>query len=858
MSNFHLQISGCLNFNDYSEAINWLSKASEQLCTVEYESLIIKLHKEFPRIFNRVDFNKYKGNIKSLDERKKEIEIALMNADYEHAGNIFSAYFTFKTYPEFFDNLTTYRKQNPIKELRSSLKKNLSPLEKELQLDIFSYLAHSDKPFYRRVQAGIANFYFTKDYDHDVTIIKGQQPGFARHLHWGHEFSREILSTELGESGSYGAVTLIGEFTPKENDLTNVSYLSLAGRDYFSSATDALTDKNSTLQKIDVENFMMMTEVIPTPSQMKAIYAEGNYVIDGPAGTGKSTSLLQKLLILTTQNSVKSEKILVLVKHDGLVGPFKKLLMDMKIQKTHIDSVANFLNQQFGKQFDDVSLAGLDEAESASNDLKEALNTLLNMNSPSENDIAHLPPSLVDQSLVSHAFNYYCQLLRDKERTSSMRSNRVSIVINDAENDFGFDNKVIDWLHTENSLDRKFYYLKGLKMSPYGIKKTRRLSSEYAEVRKILTSSDVDRSLLYRSILDNIEKEFISLESAVHGKDHLGTSRSLGDYIQSKINDALKIYKDDITLELTKKRGEALESDKKLVKLNQQISNLNELIKSTKQEIQSLAWGRALIVESDLHRRMVDLSANINSKNDVYQTIIIDEAQDVPSNYIELVSFYSKQLILAGDEAQKENINGLGKWSNLRDKTNFYPNDVLSIFKLRHNFRQAYELGNLSYNYRQLLLGNPIEDLEADYFENQKGFNIPSITSMERLNELVVAKLKYISERFVQKFPLVVISSDFYSQEKIKDELIAQGLKVSSGGDESSRMDVIVLVVNKIAGREFPVVISMLSNSMEDGTIYIILSRAKFDLTLIVPPDYHIDANLSRLIGNKMLIDGEI
>jgi hypothetical protein len=125
-----------------------------------------------------------------------------------------------------------------------------------------------------------------------------------------------------------------------------------------------------------------------------------------------------------------------------------------------------------------------------------------------------------------------------------------------------------------------------------------------------------------------------------------------------------------------------------------------------------------LIVSTTYQKKLMLLISNKNGDAKPFQTVVIDKAQDVPINSIEMVSFYSKQLVLAGDDAQKENPEGLSFWSNLRNEIGFKNDDKLAICKLRHNFRQTYELGNLSYNFRQLLLGQSIESLERDYFEN--------------------------------------------------------------------------------------------------------------------------------------------
>ena len=222
--------------------------------------------------------------------------------------------------------------------------------------------------------------------------------------------------------------------------------------------------------------------------------------------------------------------------------------------------------------------------------------------------------------------------------------------------------------------------------------------------------------------------------------------------------------------------------------------------------------------------------------------------------FIELISIYTRQVILAGDEAQKENPSGLGAWTNLRKSSPFYQEGTLSIHKLRHNFRQTYELGNISYNYRQLLLGDSVEDLSADYFDNQKGFPIPTIVHKDKFESLVREKLKYIADVFTVKFPLVVICNSHHEQQQTIGLLKGLGIRTSAEDSVGAgSTEVVVITVNEIAGREFPVAISILPDAIESGTVYIILSRAKFDLTLVIGTDFKMDEYLVRLEQLKML-----
>jgi hypothetical protein len=857
MSNFYYNINGCIQYEDYTEAVNWLTKAKSSLILDDYSDLIVSLEKSWPALFKRSDFHKFKGNITSQDQKKTEIISALNIGDYEVAQKTYSKYFSYDEFPEFFELLNKYRKKNTIKSFNSKIKENLSASETELYRDMEAHLDHPDKSFYRKVQSTLADFYITKTSHYSLSIYnhKGRT---VRHLPWSHVFARAVLSTELGDSITgdenslnLGSVSLIGDYTPKGNDLTHVKYFTTTGRDYFSSALDALTAEGSQASyKIDVDNFMKMKEVIPTASQMKAIYAQDNYIIDGPAGTGKSTTLLQKLLILTQQNNLQSKDLLVLVKHDGLVEPFKKLLLDMHIKGVRIDSVDNFLLGQFDKQYKQVSLADIDSAEFDVQEVRDALDNLLTEESSDISAIDYLPTKLVNKGLVIPNLKAYYQT------KSNIQSLEIEIKHKESEIRTPIDDKKNSDCLIKQAEERSFLskmkHRKGFKLDPKDGSTLKKLEEKYKQLEKLMHSSPTSEHSLYNPILDSYEKEFILLENTIMGRNNLNREVSLGSYIEKQVQYEIDGIIDESKKEISSSISKAFEGDIKLQSLRKKCSKEIEDANEAKSKLIELVWGKALIVSTAYQKKLMHLLSNKSGDAKTFQTVIIDEAQDVPINHIEMVSFYSKQLVLAGDEAQKENPEGLGFWSNLRSKVGFINDDKLTIHKLRHNFRQTYELGSLSYNYRQLLLGQSIENIESDYFENQKGFNLPSIGNITQFRKLVEKKLRYIDEKFTQKFPLVVITGDKYEQKSIISELMSQNLTVSKAQD-SNGVDVIVLTVDKVAGREFPVVISITTNKMADSTIYIILSRAKFDLTLIVPSKEHINNHLYELNALGMI-----
>jgi hypothetical protein len=669
MSNFYNNINGCIQYEDYTEAGNWLTKAKASLLLHDYSDLIVSLEKSWPTLFKRSDFHKFKGNITSQDQKKTEIISALNVGDYEVAQKTYSKHFSYDDFPEYVELLNKYRKQNTIKSFNSNIKENLSVSETELYHDMETHLDHLDKSFYRRVQSTVADFYITKTSHYSLSLY-GHKGRTVRHLPWSHVFARAVLSTELGDSISgdenslnLGSVSLIGDYTPKGNDLTHVKYFTPKGRDYFSSALDELTGEGSQASnKIDIDNFMKMKEVIPTASQMKAIYAQDNYIIDGPAGTGKSTTLLQKLLILTQQNNLQSKDLLVLVKHDGLVEPFKKLLLDMHIKGVRIGSVDNFLLGQFDQQYEQVSLADIDSAECGVQEVRDALDILLTEESSDISAIDYLPTKLVNKGLVLPILKAYYQVksnIKSLELEIKHKESEIRTPIEDKKN-----SECLIRQAEERSFLRKLKHSKG-KGITLDLKERstlKKLEEKYKQLEKLMHDSPTSEHSLYKPILDSYDKEFILLEKTLMGRNNLNHEVSLGSYIEKQVQYKIDEIIDESKKEISSSISKAFEGDIKLQSLRKKYAKAILDANEAKSKLIELVWGKALIVSTAYQKKLMQLLSNKSRDAKPFQTVIIDEAQDVPINHIEMVSFYSKQLVLAGDEAQKENLKGLGVW----------------------------------------------------------------------------------------------------------------------------------------------------------------------------------------------------
>ena len=645
----------------------------------------------------------------------------------------------------------------------------------------------------------------------------------------------------------FGKVKLIGNYKPKENNLEDVTYLSEDGRFYFEDAINSLTNKlNTKSNLIDIDNYMLMKEVIPTASQMKAIYAMDNHIIDGPAGTGKSTSILQKILVLIQNYKISNSNILVLVKHDGLVEPFNNLLINMKVFDIAIMSVSNFLVSNIGNNFNSISVGVIDDISVIVHDIKVFINTIINNKNGDIQD--EIPYFLNKKEIMSTLSNYFLSNSNYKylcdEKESKYKDLILPIKIN-------FEDELFKNKEKLNSIERRKYFYEGINIDREDKDKIQAKINKYVTLMSFKNSSDTFNKEQYDIILEGIKLEIEELEKKIKVRNNKDELISLNDYVIYKINNDQDEYEKIAKDKLTKKLKNVINNSEYLI--------ISENVKRLELEMSSMIS----IIENNLIDNINKYSSNeekalikVLYKDNIkkFNTIIIDEAQDVSLDNIELINKFTQQLILSGDEAQNENKDGIGTWNKLRVQSEFYDNERLLVFKLRHNFRQTYELGNLSYNFRQLMLNYDIEDLKEDYFENQKGFEIPKIKDKNNTISIICDRVNYIKNSFSKTFPLVVISDTDSELKRLKIELEVKGFKVAFC-NEHENIDIILINSKKVAGREYPVIVSVLSSNISDNTLYIILSRAKFNLTLIFDKSADMNNKLLTLIDNNLLIN---
>lgn len=223
-------------------------------------------------------------------------------------------------------------------------------LKQDLKMDLKAYQKHPQAPIFHRIKFDSTSVYLTKTIFYDLLYSENAH-GCYRVFSWADPRAEALLGFELGDrSPKLGIAQLIGRFKPALDDLTDVQYETENGKAYFKSAKEELNEVDekvsNPVKKIDSQSFLKFGEVIPTGSQGKAIYGKGNYIIDGAAGTGKSTTVLQKIKILQNKN-INSDNICVIVKNKEVIKGFSCLLDSINIENLKIFTIDDFLFNYF-------------------------------------------------------------------------------------------------------------------------------------------------------------------------------------------------------------------------------------------------------------------------------------------------------------------------------------------------------------------------------------------------------------------------------------------------------------------------------------------------------------------------------
>lgn len=644
----------------------------------------------------------------------------------------------------------------------------------DLAHDLETHQAQQATPILHRIKFDSTSVYLTKSYFHQLRTSKNGF-GHYRIFSWADVRARAFLQFDVGtQSPALGSAQLIGRYRPDGDNLLDVQYQTRTGKFYFQDAQRELTGSSASVTsmvKIDPGAFMRLKEVIPTGAQGRAIYGAGSIIIDGPAGTGKTTTILQRVKILINQGTLPSD-ILLLAKSPQAAKSFVGLLKDIDVTGVVALPIGNFVSAIYKSD---------------------------------------RTPSLQALQRIAEKAIYWHRYFLD-----ATDERQISV----------------------NGLDPSFS-----KVTEIAPQLAKPYTAFVQSCRKLVQMKS-DNSKLKASRRKAARAEVLQLRARLEATAKRDKRGNVLLGVQSKINDKVSAKEQALSVQM-EHEFDALKARERLA---------HDRITGLRRTLENIFYSDATIgalAKGKTETKILPLFLQKLARRFRYTSVIIDEAQDVNEVDIELANLLGRDLVLSGDELQRETADGIGSWANLAMiHEAFTTPKQPAIFKLARNFRQTFELGACSYNYRELVLGRSIIQLDEEYFENEKGFFRPRVAYIESSATFLSTVrncLKHIKDNYATRFPLVIFFENETSLSRMQTAVSKKGLTSSVDYAADHPQDIVFISLKNIAGREFPVVLSPLSSKYSGSLTYIILSRAQFHLTLMVRKGEQLDEKFKRL-----------
>lgn len=692
------------------------------------------------------------------------------------------------------------------------------------------------------------NFYITTA---NIKRGKGQEQEikFGKdylYSYWDKQKVEGFLSRTINDHVNdyrLAELDLIGEYHPKKDNLLNIKYETKSGKEFIQNAKNFIdgNEESDILNKIDIDGFFRLNfELAGQGIQSKAFYEEDNCIIEGMAGTGKSTIALQKLKYFYENSNISQDKMLVVVKNYKLKSHFLTLLKDKNIDLKEIKIKS--LSEIYEDKFDENQFVKL---KNISKNIKNDIEKIIN-----QRDM---------ESLESHYFSLFNELgieffknLIDKriEKLNSEENNNkiksIEIEIEELKNSSMENKELIKKVSEKNNelnrLSPKKFEKILLEINPnyiFSVSILNELISLISDEKKFKVLKWI---LDYKNFLNNIlenQKKKEKLQNILNNED-ITNERKIE--LELKISKLLNQEKKNFPL-LTAKHI----SEFKVI--------MNDVY-FNKKYIDATYLGNYSNSEKNIIYKYLDL---IDRE---FEIIIIDEAQDFEKEELEYLRLLTNKVFLTGDMLQNLNSDkGLKNWDDILFKEEIFEKDSrLNIFNLKHNYRQTYQLANASFNYRNILLDRDFEDIGDDYFENEKRFGereyfkpkIFYVKNDDDIYDMVNYNLQNLLNIYTSRFPLVIIVKNLVQKNYYLDLFIDFNLNDSVNFRNS---DILIYTLDEVKGEQFPMVFADISefNSKE---IYLIMSRAQFELKLFFKNYDKFDKPLHKLmVHNLKLIE---
>jgi len=688
---------------------------------------------------------------------------------------------------------------------------------------------------------------------------------------------------------------LIGRYKPFENNLLNIRYETIAGKEsIITNARDFLSGKEDSSEnaRIDIKSFFRLNfEMAEQGLQAKALYDERNCIIDGAAGTGKSTIAIQKLKHIQSlkhfykKSKVSQDKYLIIVRNDELKKYFLTLLRDKNIDLQDVKIY------RLDEVFDIDQIENYDVLISTANKIKEDIdNKISNRDKESlEKHYIHLLKFIG----VDFIKEKILELLNDLQNENNI--NKISNLQKEIESLYLEkdtyllkQNNYIDEIKQEKrnlvlksedetiSEDKKLEYKDEIELIEEEISKYNNKLIEFdKKIQNIQKEIDKLEGKHYKKILNTLTEDITipinilddlshKLHNTIHDKN-IEVLKWLLEYKNYLVNKEKNQKKVDILKAKLQEKISIIEENQIKKDIQNLEKNLEKNYKNANRQyfnkytevMENVYFSRRFLENTNLiNNDLVYKILNIDEKE--FDTIVVDEAQDFSAKELEVIRLHSERIVLAGDILQNiENDMGLNSWTQLQlYNKEAYENEngQLNIHSLKHNFRQTYQLANASYNYRQLLLNEKLEDIGFDYFENEKIFNgkeypKPTLSIFNKdihFLDYIDNKLKAIIGIYTERIPIIVVyktqeEQNFYTNIFSDYEIAYRKIDKNA--------DIILLELNDIKGEEFPIVLANM-NSFSERELYLIMTRAQFELDFFIKHYDNFNSIVYKLIYN--------
>lgn len=852
--------------------------------------------KETFKSYLKYDYSKY---LSKLDELNREIEINLSKT-------------ILATSPDAVTSSTWHNGHN--EESYSDAKERLAlGRAKQIQNNKIGMLESWMKNgiFHRRLtfQNG-TNFYVTTasvdaDYSFNGDFLVS---------YWGIDSYRAeaLMQFDVGdESPANGELLIAGDFTPNKRDLINIRYKDTTGKFEFISAENVIDSIEKVVEE-DANNlintdefFRLKFNLAGLGDQSRALYDTNSAIIDGAAGTGKSTIALQKLKYLYEKKNITQEKMLVIVKNEQVIPHFKTLLESetLSLYNVNIYTVSSLFD--ILEIDSNINIDDLEDAKNTANkltrEIKNSINqiNLENMQKHFDLLIEYIGKDIFTNSLVSMIE----EIKNDKEKTLQINiiNEEIKEISQSLLTDEIDDNEKLELIDLLKNKTNKVKQLNGenYKKALSTIEESlEKISSTI--LHDIVEYNYGSDDLLYLKVLewikkyinyfvnkDKVEKQLLDIITEIDTLNTLEEDTQTLEDIQEELN----ILKDEVVLnpessslkkdlkELQVKYKKQIKTvrnhellPKRQVELEERLIKKFDIDKADKKGyesvLNSIYLTKSYIEKTYLHDisktdSYLVLLYTLNDSQE-FDTIIVDEAQDYTLVELELLRFQTKRIIFTGDILQNIQPNKMKSWQNILNVNDVYSveneagDSSLNIFNLKHNFRQTYQLANASYNFRQLLLNGGLEDIEKEYYLSEKEFNgkaynlpmVKHISKSSHFVQYVEEKIEHITKTYSSKIPITVLYKTNIEKEEYFS--IFNHLRISEDINDIDNLDILLVNILHAKGKEYPLVLSNLDN-LSDNEIYLIMTRAQFELDFVTKYTVCSNRHLQTLIDKKWI-----